>query len=107
MKARAKVLGHPIHAMLVALPLGLLMGAVIFDAIHVISGSDQWALVSFWVIAGGVLSGLLAAPFGLLDWLKIPSGSRAKRVGAIHGLGNVPVLVLFAASWLLRNGKAM
>jgi uncharacterized membrane protein len=39
----------------------------------------------------------------LIDWLAIPAGTRAKRVGAIHGLGNVVVLLMFAASWLLRG----
>src|SRR5690606_5973502 len=47
--------------------------------------------------------GLLAAIFGLWDWLSIPSETRAKRVGLWHGLGNVVVLLLFAVSWWLRR----
>src|SRR4029453_6789746 len=42
--------------------------------------------------------------FGLIDWLNIPSGTRAKSVGMWHGLGNVLVVVLFALSWWLRSG---
>ena len=49
------------------------------------------------------VTGLIAAPFGLVDWLGIPPGTRAKRIGAIHGLGNVIVVLLFAGSWLLRR----
>ena len=56
------------------------------------------------MIAAGVVTGLLAAPFGFIDWLAIPAGTRAKRIGAIHGLGNVVVLLLFAASFVLRAG---
>jgi uncharacterized membrane protein len=37
------------------------------------------------MIAAGIISGLLSAVFGLIDFLAIPSGTRAKRVGAIHG----------------------
>jgi uncharacterized membrane protein len=44
----------------------------------------------------------LAAVFGLVDWLAIPKGTRAKRIGALHGIGNVIVTGLFAVSWLLR-----
>jgi uncharacterized membrane protein len=55
------------------------------------------------MIAPGVITGLLAAPFGFIDWLSIPSGTRAKRIGAIHGGGNVLVVLLFATSWLLRR----
>ena len=47
--------------------------------------------------------GLLAAPFGFIDWLAIPSATRAKYIGAVHGLGNVVVVVMFALSWLLRS----
>jgi uncharacterized membrane protein len=54
------------------------------------------------VIAAGVVTWLVAAPFGFVDWLAIPSGTRAKRIGAVHGLGNVLVVLLFGASWLLR-----
>ncbi|MFN2413291.1 MAG: DUF2231 domain-containing protein, partial [Pyrinomonadaceae bacterium] len=33
----------------------------------------------------------------------IPSGTRAKTIGAMHGLGNVFALILFAGSWWLRS----
>jgi uncharacterized membrane protein len=55
------------------------------------------------MIGAGVICGLIAAVFGLLDWLAIPSGTRAKAVGAWHGIGNVVVVLLFSASWLLRR----
>lgn len=106
MEARVKLLGHPVHQMLIVLPLGLLTGAIAFDVVHLITGGEQWALVSFWLIPAGVLAGLLAAVFGLADWTRIPVGTRAKRVGTLHGLGNVVVVVLFAMSWLLRGGSA-
>jgi uncharacterized membrane protein len=108
MEARAKLFGHPIHQMLIVLPLGLLTGAVFFDVIHLITDGTRWggATVSFWLIPAGVATGLLAAVFGLLDWLKIPRGTRAKRIGVVHGLGNVVVVALFAASWLLRPSAA-
>ncbi|HUH08216.1 MAG TPA: DUF2231 domain-containing protein, partial [Egibacteraceae bacterium] len=48
---------------------------------------------------------LFAAVFGLVDWLAIPRGTRAKRIGMLHGLGNAAVVALFAASWLLRLGQ--
>lgn len=105
MEARVKVFGHPVHQMLVVLPLGSLTAAVLFDLCHVFSGGEQWALVSFWTIALGVASGLLAAVFGFADWTKIPPGTRAKRIGAMHGIGDVIVVALFAASWLLRGGE--
>lgn len=54
----------------------------------------------------GVIGGLVAAPFGTIDWLAIPEGTRAKRVGLLHGGGNVIVTGLFALSAYLRSGDA-
>jgi uncharacterized membrane protein len=106
MESRAKLLGHPIHQMLIPFPFGLLATAVIFDVIYLIWGNPAMATASYWMIAAGVIGGLIAAPFGLIDWLAIPKRTRAKSVGLVHGLGNVVVLLLFIGSWLLRNGAA-
>jgi uncharacterized membrane protein len=103
MQARAKLFGHPIHQMLIVLPLGLLTGVVIFDIVHLLTGAAQWRLISYWLIPVGVLTGLMAAVFGVIDWTGIPSGTRAKRVGVQHGVGNVVVVTLFAVRWLLRG----
>jgi uncharacterized membrane protein len=103
MEARAKLFGHPIHQVLIVFPLGLLSTAVIFDVIHLITDNPRWVEISYWMIAAGIVGGLAAALFGLVDWLGIPAGTRAKRVGLLHGVGNVVVVVLFAASWLARR----
>jgi uncharacterized membrane protein len=102
MQARAKAVGHAIHPMLIVFPLGLLSTAVILDVLHLISGRESFQLSAAHTMAGGIIGGLVAALFGLVDWLAIPAGTRAKRVGALHGLGNLAVTVLFAVSWLLR-----
>jgi uncharacterized membrane protein len=102
MTSRAKLAGHPIHPMLIPFPVGLLTTAVVFDVIYLINDRPGFALASAYAIAAGIIGGLLAAPFGLIDWFEIPSGSRAKQVGIWHMVGNVVVLVLFAVSWWLR-----
>ena len=97
MESRAKLFGHPIHQMLIVFPLGLLAMAVIFDIFALALAEGYWSEIAYWMIAAGVVTGLLAAPFGLIDWLAIPAGTRAKRIGAVHGLGNVVVVLLFWA----------
>ncbi len=103
MEAKARLFGHPIHQALIVFPLGVLATAVIFDVIHLVTGGPHWAEVSFWMIAAGVIAGLVAAPFGFIDWLGIPGGTRARRIGLLHGVGNVVVVLLFAASWVMRR----
>jgi uncharacterized membrane protein len=102
MESRAKLLGHPIHPMLVVLPLGLFIGAVVFDAVYLWRGSSTVATVGYWNIAGGIVGGLLAAVFGLIDWLAIPAGTRAKSIGLWHAGSNVLAILGFAFVWWSR-----
>src|SRR5690242_13542498 len=104
MESKAKLLGHPIHPMLIVFPLGLLATAVIFDCVALGTRDGGWSGMAYYLIAAGILGGLAAAVFGLVDWLAIPSGTRAKAIGLWHGAGNVVVVALFAASWFLRRG---
>ena len=103
MESRAKLLGHSIHQMLIVFPLGLLATAVIFDLIYLAGGGATMTIVAYWMIAAGIVGGLIAAPFGWIDWFAIPRGTRAKSVGLWHGGGNVLVLLLFITSWFLRR----
>jgi uncharacterized membrane protein len=105
MESRAKLLGHPIHQMLIVFPLGLLAMALIFDIIHLATGVGYWSEIAYWMIAAGIIGGLVAAPFGLIDWLGIPANTRAKRIGAWHGGGNLIVVLLYAASWWFRRAE--
>ncbi len=103
MQSRVKLLGHPVHPMLIVFPLGLLATAVAFDIVGLVSADASWYRISFWMIAAGIIGGLVSAPFGLLDWLAIPKGTRAKVIGLWHGGGNLVVVVLFILSWVLRR----
>jgi uncharacterized membrane protein len=112
MESRAKALGHPIHQMLIPFPFGLLSTAVIFDIVSLFVGNaaraNTLSLVAFWMIAAGLVGGLIAAPFGLIDYLAIPKGTRANSVGLLHGVGNILMLVLFAVSlWLRYTSPAL
>lgn len=103
MESKAKLFGHPIHPMLIVLPLGLFLMAVFTDIAYLATGNATFAVVSYWDITGGIAGGLLAAIFGFIDWWAIPSGTRAKALGLYHGAGNVIVVVLFLVSCLMRD----
>lgn len=103
MESKAKLLGHPIHPMLIVFPLGLLATAVAFDIVGLASSDVSWFRISFWMIAAGIIGGLLSAVFGLIDWWAIPANTRAKNIGLLHGVGNVVVVLLFVVSWFLRR----
>jgi len=92
--------------MLIVFPLGLLATGVVFDIAYVATGNGDLATFSFWAIAAGIAGGLAAAVFGFIDWLAIPAGTRAKRIGLMHGAGNLVVVLLFLVSFLLRVNDA-
>jgi len=103
MDARAKLFGHPVHQMLIVFPLGLLGMSVIFDLVYFATDDAVFSTVAYWMLVAGVAGGLLAAPFGFIDFLAIPAGTRAKRVGALHGGGNLVVTLLFLGSAIIRR----
>jgi len=106
MESKTKAFGHPVHPMLIVFPIGLFATAVIFDIIFLVTDTAGFVTASYYMIAAGIIGGLLAAIFGFIDWLSLPSNSRAKNIGLWHGLGNVMIVVLFIISWFLRSGDA-
>ena len=102
MRSRATLFGHAIHPMLIVFPAGLLTTSVIFDVMQIFTDNPRWGDVSFGMISAGLIGGFAAAVFGVIDWLGIPKGTRAKRIGLFHGFGNAFVLLLFGMSWFSR-----
>src|SRR5207237_8750608 len=92
--------------MLVVFPFGLLVMAILFDVLHLATGGGTWSEIAYGMIAAGVLSGLVAAPFGFVDWLAIPSRTRAKRIGLVHDGGNEFRLLFYALRWAQRGAHS-
>lgn len=103
MKGRARLLGVPVHQMLVVFPLGLLATSFFFDLGWVLFRRAELARVAWWLILAGVIGGAAASLFGIIDWVALARQSRARRTGAWHGVGNAGVAILFAVSWMLRR----
>jgi uncharacterized membrane protein len=110
MRSRFKVLGHPLHPILIVFPLGLYPIALISDLIFIgrflwdgtIDGF--WWGMAFWTLIFGTLMTLGAALPGLIDWLNIPGDAPSKRPATFHLIIGVFFIVpLTLGSILLRN----
>ena len=55
MESRAKLLGHPVHQMLIVFPLGLLAMAVVFDLVALARAEGYWSEIAYWMIAPGIV----------------------------------------------------
>ena len=96
--------GHPVHPILVTVPIGAWVCAVVFDVASKLSGSPQFlALGSMWLIAVGVVGAVAAAMAGFLDLLAIPSGTPAQRVGLLHMTLNLLVTASYLGNFLWRH----
>ena len=80
MESKVKVFGHPIHPMLIVIPLGTFIAAIICDTFFVFTQNAALPSVSYFNISLGILGGLLAAVFGAIDWVAIPEHTRAKNI---------------------------
>ena len=105
MESHSKVAGHPLHPILIGLPLGLLTASLVFDVRAKTRLDSTDAKIARALIGAGTLSGLVAAIPGIIDWLNVPADSRAKSIGLWHGGGNLLALSLFALSWKKRRAN--
>lgn len=98
------------HRRLIVLPISLWTVALAFDSVSVVSRSQLWAAMAYWNLGGGLATALLAGVFGVLDYLGLPPGTRASRVGLLHALLNILALSLLGVSFGIRTvsrGAAM
>jgi len=102
-KSTASIAGHPIHPILIPFPIAFLVGAFLADIAYWVTQDAFWARASLWLVAAGVVSGAVAAIFGLTDFLTIRR-VREHAAGWIHFLGNAFAITLGLISWILRTG---
>jgi len=101
MVSRASIAGHPIHPMLVPIPIGLFVFALVADIAAYFGASAAWSMVAFYCIGGGIVGALLAAVFGLVDLLSL-TDDRVKKIGVAHMIINLGVVALFVVNFVLR-----
>lgn len=99
----AAIAGHPLHPVLVSFPIAFLVGGLASDLAYWRTLDTFWARASLWLIAAGVVTGLLAAVFGFIDFVTIRRARGA--LGWVHFLGNLAAVGLSAGSVWLRLGN--
>lgn len=103
--AKARLFGHPIHAILVPIPVVCFVGALLTDIVYARSADIQWSNFSAWLLAFGILFGVLAAIAGLVDFIGRPQ-IRSHRIAWVHMIGNAIVLVLASFNNLVHTHDA-
>jgi uncharacterized membrane protein len=97
--------GHPLHALLTDLPIGMLVGGAACDLAGLATRRPTWRFAARAAHTSAFASGCAAALVGLWDYQAVPREHPARRTGAIHGILNAFVLALLLASLPLRRAS--
>ncbi len=89
-------LGHPVHAALTDLPIGVMTVAIVLDVIGQRVAADVTVLV-------GVLSIVATAVSGLADYTDVDGKARSR--ATVHATVMTIALIVFAISLLIRAGN--
>jgi len=92
-RSTAQIGGHPIHPMLVPIPIACFVGTLITDLVYWKTATIMWADMSAWLLTVGLVVSVLVVLAGLIDFLG-DRRIRALRPAWIHSLGNALVIVL-------------
>jgi uncharacterized membrane protein len=102
MSTPASVAGHPLHPILIPLPIGLWVFSFVADLVFLVGwGGPAWKAAAWYTIGGGIVGAVLAAVPGLIDFFSI-GDRRAGQVALRHMICNVLALALFVVSFILR-----
>jgi uncharacterized membrane protein len=101
MPSPASIRKHPLHPILVTLPIGLWVFALICDISRMAGGSPAWQVVATYCIGGGIAGAVLAAIPGLIDYFSIDEAAM-RRIANLHLTVNLGAIALFAVDFWLR-----
>jgi uncharacterized membrane protein len=100
----AQIAGHPLHPVVVPLPIGMFVGAFVADLAYARTHDRFWARTAHAMAAAGVGTGLLAGALGATDLIG-RERIRSRGSAWVHGLGNLAAVGLGIGSVLLRRDK--
>jgi uncharacterized membrane protein len=99
--ATAKLMGHPLHPLLVTLPIGFFVAVLMFDLIYWSTSDPAFATGALWLLGAGLVAAVAAAVAGLIDFTGDPR-IRALSDAWQHAIGNVVLVLIQAFSFYQR-----
>jgi uncharacterized membrane protein len=105
MYSKVKIAGHPVHPMLIAYPVAFYTATLVLFIVYNSNKDSFYFKVAVLANAAGVIMAAVAAIPGFIDWLFIPSQSKARNTGLSHMICNVLALVLFGINLWVQLPK--
>lgn len=101
MSSPASIAGHPLHPMLVPLPIGLWVFSFVADLVALSTGGGSWPAIAFYTMLGGLVGAVLAAIPGLIDFTAVHAAP-VRRVAILHLVLNLCLVILYSVNLWLR-----
>ena len=105
MRSRAALGNHPLHPAVVSLPIGAFFIAFVADVCHAFTKNPMFYEVAQFAIGAGIVTALLAAVLGLIDYFGVTMSAAGRRLATIHMLINLAAVALYAISWTMRRNE--
>ena len=102
MRSRAAIGRHPVHPILVTVPIGAFVAAAVGDVLYTANRLPQWFEFSRLAISIGLIAAPLAAIAGLVDYFGVPMRAPTRRTATFHLGLNIVALLFYAISLVLR-----
>lgn len=100
--AAAAIAGHPLHPLIVPLPIGAFVGAFVSDIAYLATHDAFWSIAAYWLIVAGLVAGAVAALLGIIDLMSIRR-VRTMGIGWAHASLNVVAMAISLVSYLMRH----
>jgi uncharacterized membrane protein len=99
---QGKLLGHPIHVMVIHFPMALFPVGFAFDLLSWIRNDASFALIGFYCMGIGLLGAVIASIFGIVDFIKLPDDKSIRQKAVIHACINMIAVFIYLGLFLFR-----
>ncbi|HEV8267023.1 MAG TPA: DUF2231 domain-containing protein [Thermoanaerobaculia bacterium] len=103
MRSHAAIGKHPVHPAFVSLPIGCFFLLFVGDVAQTLTHQPFWYRFSFVCLGAGILTALVAALFGFIDYFTVKMSAAAGRTATIHMVINLVGVVLYTVNFFVRR----
>jgi uncharacterized membrane protein len=104
-RSTARVAGHPLHVLLVPIPIVCFVATLLTDIVYAITANIMWADMSAWMLTIGLIVAAFAVLAGIIDFFG-DRRIRAIKAAWLHGLGNGMALALAIVNAFVHSRDA-
>ena len=105
MSSTASFKGHPLHPIIIPLPIGLWIFSIVSDLIFKFGyGGPVWDDVAFYTLAGGIVGALIAALPGFIDLTDLEN-PKTKKIAIWHMIINLVAVIAFVVLLVAIFGR--